>query len=67
MEAVLASSELKVVTDDIVNKLGDTGRILLRKSGTEPLVRIMVEAQTDKECADYAEAIKAKILELAAK
>lgn len=65
METVLASDELKVVTENIVEKLGDTGRILLRKSGTEPLVRIMVEAQTDKECADYAEEIKKKILELA--
>lgn len=64
MEEVLASAELKAVTDDIEAKLGDTGRILLRKSGTEPLVRIMVEAQTDKECSDYAEAIKNKILEL---
>lgn len=65
METVLASDELKAVTENIVEKLGDTGRILLRKSGTEPLVRIMVEAQTDKECADYAEEIKKKILELA--
>lgn len=65
MEEVLASAELKVVTDAIVEKLGDTGRILLRKSGTEPLVRIMVEAQTDEECTKYAEEIKEKILELA--
>lgn len=67
MEEVLASDELKKVTDAITEKLGDTGRILLRKSGTEPLVRIMVEAQTDKECNDYAEEIKAKILEIASK
>ena len=67
MEEVLASNELKKVTDSITEKLGDTGRILLRKSGTEPLVRIMVEAQTDKECTDYAEEIKAKILEIASK
>lgn len=33
--------------------LGDTGRILVRESGTEPLVRVMVEAETDEICAAY--------------
>lgn len=33
--------------------LGDTGRILVRESGTEPLVRVMVEAETDEICATY--------------
>lgn len=30
--------------------LGDDGRILVRESGTEPLIRVMVEAQTDEIC-----------------
>ena len=30
-------------------RLGDTGRVLLRPSGTEPLVRVMVEAATQDE------------------
>lgn len=34
-------------------ELGDNGRILVRGSGTEPVVRVMVEAQTDKLCEDY--------------
>lgn len=33
--------------------LGDNGRILVRGSGTEPLVRVMVEAETDEICAKY--------------
>ncbi len=36
-------------------ELGDTGRILLRASGTEPLVRVMVEAQSDSIAKEVAE------------
>ena len=64
MDEVLERPELKEVTDGILEKLGDTGRIVLRKSGTEPLVRIMVEASTDEECERYCNEIKDKILEL---
>ncbi|MEF2595894.1 MAG: phosphoglucosamine mutase, partial [Lachnospiraceae bacterium] len=44
--------------------LGDTGRILVRESGTEPVVRVMVEAETEEVCHQYVdgvvEVIKAK-------
>ncbi|MCR5848155.1 MAG: phosphoglucosamine mutase [Lachnospiraceae bacterium] len=64
MDEVLERPELKAVTDGILEKLADTGRIVLRKSGTEPVVRIMVEAQTDEECEKYCNEIKDKLLEL---
>lgn len=38
-------------------KLGSEGRILLRASGTEPLIRVMAEAATDALCAQCVDAI----------
>lgn len=37
--------------------LGDDGRILVRESGTEPLIRVMVEAPTDAVCEQYAQMV----------
>ena len=49
---------------EIAAKLGDSGRILVRESGTEPLVRVMVEAQSQVICEEYVayviDAIRAK-------
>ncbi len=39
--------------NDVAEALGDDGRILVRESGTEPLIRVMVEAATDELCAKY--------------
>jgi phosphoglucosamine mutase len=38
---------------DIERELGDDGRILIRESGTEPVIRVMVEAKTDELCSQY--------------
>ena len=44
-------------------ELGETGRVLLRPSGTEPLVRVMVEAPTQEQAQSVAERIAAQVRE----
>ena len=39
----------------VAKKLGDNGRILVRESGTEPVIRVMVEADTDELCEKYVD------------
>ncbi|RDW16027.1 phosphoglucosamine mutase, partial [Oceanobacillus arenosus] len=49
-----------VILDEIAaveRELGDLGRVLVRPSGTEPLVRVMVEASTKEECDKYVDRI----------
>lgn len=48
---------IKTVIDEVTESLGDDGRVLVRASGTEPLLRIMVEAETEEECERYCEKI----------
>ncbi|MGM8365703.1 phosphoglucosamine mutase [Virgibacillus sp. W0181] len=48
--------------EKVEQELGDLGRVLVRPSGTEALVRVMVEAPTKEECEKYADQI-AKVIE----
>ncbi|SEP62202.1 phosphoglucosamine mutase [Lachnospiraceae bacterium NE2001] len=41
----------------VAEELGDTGRILVRESGTEPVIRVMVEAETDELCEKYVDSV----------
>ena len=42
---------------EVAEALGDTGRILVRESGTEPLIRVMVEAESDELCHSYVDRV----------
>ena len=59
----LESEAVKAVAADVEKRLEGKGRILLRKSGTEPLIRVMVECEDGtlaKQCAEeIAETVKA--------
>lgn len=52
-EAVQADRDVQAEVQKVSDALGDTGRILVRPSGTEPLIRVMVEAPTDEICGKY--------------
>ena len=51
-DATLNNEVVKEKIEEVSNRLADTGRVLVRASGTEPLVRVMVEAETDKLAKD---------------
>ncbi|MBR4906507.1 MAG: phosphoglucosamine mutase [Clostridia bacterium] len=56
--------DVQAAVKRVADELGDTGRILVRESGTEPVIRVMVEAGTNEICEKYVdsviEVIKAK-------
>ena len=45
---VLDNEYVKASVEKIEKELEDSGRVLVRKSGTEPLIRVMVEAETEE-------------------
>ena len=48
--AAREDEDVQKAAKEVTESLGDAGRLLLRESGTEPLIRVMVEAETDEMC-----------------
>lgn len=55
--AVIDDEVVKAKFEEVNKEIGDDGRALLRESGTEPVVRIMIECPTLEECDEYIEKI----------
>ena len=49
--------EVVKAVEAVAKELGSDGRILVRESGTEPLIRVMVEAATDEICAEQVKKV----------
>jgi phosphoglucosamine mutase len=56
-KAAREDSAVTEIVAQIEKELGNDGRILVRESGTEPVVRVMVEAETDQICKDQVERV----------
>ena len=61
--AVLKDDEINDLIKEVTESLNGNGRILVRPSGTEPLLRVMAEAETDEICADVVNRIADRIRE----
>ena len=55
--------DVQAAVNRVSEALGETGRVLVRESGTEPVVRIMVEAETEEVCRKYVDEIVSVIRE----
>ncbi|MBQ1291627.1 MAG: phosphoglucosamine mutase [Lachnospiraceae bacterium] len=49
--------DVQAAVQKVADALGDDGRILVRESGTEPVIRVMVEAGTDEICEKYVDEV----------
>ena len=53
---------VRQTVEQVAQILGDTGRILVRESGTEPVIRVMVEADTQDKCVKYVKMVTDAII-----
>jgi phosphoglucosamine mutase len=49
--------DVQAAVKAVADQLGETGRILVRESGTEPVVRVMVEAESDDMCLELCKRV----------
>ena len=50
-------ADVQAAVSRVAEQLGENGRILVRESGTEPLIRVMVEADTHEQCEQYVDSV----------
>ena len=62
-DAVMNDKDVLASVKEAEALINGNGRVLLRQSGTEPLVRVMVEAEAEEKCREYAEIVVKAIIE----
>ena len=62
-EAVFADAKVLAAKEAVEKIINGKGRVLLRQSGTEPVVRVMIESETQEQCVEYADRIAKAIVE----
>ena len=61
--ATIEDSYVKAVASEVEGLINGRGRVLIRPSGTEPVIRVMVEAETEEKCVEFTEMILSAIKE----
>lgn len=61
--AVFADATVMAAKDEVEKLINGKGRALLRQSGTEPVIRVMIESETKEQCVEYADMIAKAIVE----
>ena len=56
-QETLEDADVQAAVQKVADALGDTGRILVRQSGTEPVIRVMVEAESDEICERHVDSV----------
>ena len=56
-QAAQNDPDVQAAVKAVADSLGDTGRILVRESGTEPLIRVMVEAESHEKCQELVDQV----------
>ena len=56
-KAIQENEAVRAIIKKVSEDLGDSGRILVRESGTEPVIRVMVEAEKEETCRKHVDQI----------
>ena len=63
-KAVVSNPSVQSAVKTVEEKIGGNGRVLLRESGTEPVIRVMVECESEAKCREYAQSIADEIMRI---
>lgn len=57
------NDRIQEIVNEVENEMGNQGRLLVRPSGTEPLIRVMAEAKTEEDCHYFVQKVVAVVKE----